>query len=314
MVKKLLIIMGPTATGKSSLALKLAKKCQAPIINFDSLLFYRELNIGSAKPTKDELSLAKHFFVDIASIKNPLNAADFSEQARYKIEELFQTTSSIIAVGGSGFYLQALLYGMFESLTVSEDVKEKIRHMKSLAGPEGLREYLKNNDPESFQRYHQNDQYRIERAVEHHLMTGTKMSDVRDKLDQIKSKTPLYKNLGWDILPLYLDIDKQQHFEIIQKRTESMIELGLIDEVKDLLTRGFRGEEKPLQSIGYKETLAFLRGEYSREELSERISINTRKLAKAQRTWFSKVEKTSFNPLRDQAKIEKVVEKFFENK
>lgn len=298
------IISGPTASGKTSTSIQLAKKFGGEIVNFDSLLFYKEINIGTAKPTPKEQSGVTHHLIDCHSVAKPINAADFLKEALPIIEKIHSENKIVYLVGGSGFYLQALLYGMYDSVTTPKEVTAKSDSLYKAQGISPFREVLKNNDKLSFERYHLNDHYRIRRAVEHFWTTGEKFSESREKMEEKKKNSPLI-NLGWNIFHCYLDLDKPAHFEIIKNRTKKMLEDGLMQEVQNLIDSGFSGEEKPLKSIGYKEAFDYLNSKFdSIEAMEERINISTRQLAKSQRTWFNKVEKRSFNPLTDKTLIE----------
>ncbi|MBY0516851.1 MAG: tRNA (adenosine(37)-N6)-dimethylallyltransferase MiaA [Bacteriovoracaceae bacterium] len=290
-MKKVIILSGPTASGKTSGAITLAQKLQGEVVNFDSLLFYKELNIGTAKPTVEERKDIPHHLIDIKSISNPINAADFSALAKPVINEIHSRNKIPILTGGSGFYLQALVEGMWNSPTTPQEITERSDSLYSSEGIAPFIKVLSKEDRESFLRLHENDHYRIRRAVEHFWTHGTPFSIAKMAFTPIPPPE-------WALLHLYLDIPKEDHHKIIIQRTEEMIQRGLIDEVKHLLDLGFSGTEKPLQAIGYKETLDFIQGLYGDKinDYKERIIINTRQLAKAQRTWFKKKEKFQFDP------------------
>lgn len=313
MKNKLIIVSGPTATGKTRVSIDIAEKYpDAVIVNFDSLLFYKEISIGTAKPTAGERKGIPHYMIDVASISSPMNAADFIKMAQAQIEELFAQNKIVILVGGSAFYLRALLKGMYESATPSEEIKNQIEAMFKEGGIEAIIAYLQKNDPESVKNYHINDHYRLMRAAIHFASTGTKISGQKQTLDE-KDPYDLSSVIHpWSILHLYLDVPKDKHFEIIQARTAKMFKDGLMDEIETLVKQGFTLEEKPLASIGYKEAIEYRRGLFaSAEECMERISISTRQLAKSQRTFFNKIHpKISFNPLLDHDKIVLNVEQF----
>ncbi len=303
MKKIICVISGPTASGKTSTSIKLAKKFGGVIVNFDSLVFYKELTIGTAKPTKEEQEGIPHYFVGTQSIKDPMNAADYASAAIELINELHQKEKIVFLVGGSGFYLQAVLKGMYDSKTTPQNILDRSNLVYEQEGISPFIKELKKNDQESLNQYHENDHYRIRRAVEHLWANGTKFSTEREKMKLKAPDSPVQK-FNWNVFHAHLDLDKEQHFEIIQERTKQMISSGLIKEVKDLLNLGYSGEEKPLKSIGYKETMAFINGEFeSQDALEQRISISTRQLAKSQRTWFKKVEKSTYNPLLDTTKL-----------
>jgi tRNA dimethylallyltransferase len=303
MKNKILIFSGPTAVGKTSISIEVAKVLGAEIVNFDSLLFYKELNIGTAKPNQKEMRDIPHHLVGSHSIYEPINAAGFFKEAIPIINKIHEKEKPVVLVGGSGFYLQTILNGMYESTTTSQEVLNRSDSLYKSESITPFREILKNHDIESFQLYHENDHYRIRRAVEHYWMTANKFSSSRSEMALSKTKSPAAK-YSWNIEHNYLDIPKEQHFEIIQARTDKMIEDGLIEETQKLLTQGATGQEKPMQSIGYKETISYIKGEFSDlDSYKERLSINTRRLAKSQRTWFKKLEKVCYNSLKDKDEI-----------
>lgn len=302
---KLIVLSGPTATGKTDISLELAGKFGGDIVNFDSLLLYKEINIGTAKPTAEEQAQIPHHMIGVRSISEPMNAADYARDALPVINQLLKQKKKVYLVGGSGFYLQALLKGMYDSPTTPKEVQE---HSERIYKDEGIAPFLsllKEKDPESFARYHANDHYRIRRAVEHWWTKGTKLSDERTKKDSVNEELSSTSIHGWDILHLHLDLPKEEHLKIIQARTQRMLDQGLYEEVKDLLQKGFTGLEKPLQSIGYKEILDYHFGVFKDlNECRERIVISTRQLAKSQRTWFKRDDKkVSFHPLKERDQI-----------
>lgn len=313
MSSKICIISGPTASGKTGLSIELAKLYSGEVINFDSLLLYKEINIGTAKPTPLEIGNIKHHMIDIASISSPINASDYMKMTLPIIEELLSKDKMIFLSGGSGFYLQAVLYGMFDSKTTPKDILEKSEALFQAEGIKPFVDILKIHDPVSFERYHKNDHYRIRRAVEHFWHNNSPFSTAREDMMENRDENSNIKKFGWDIHHIYLDLPKDEHFEIIQKRTTQMLEDGLIEEVKNLLRQGFKGDEKPLQSIGYKETIEYLNNHLTIDEMQKRINISTRQLAKAQRTWFKKVDKIEYHPLEERDKIKSDFEQFLKN-
>lgn len=317
-MNKLIIVSGPTASGKTKTSIAIAQKIQndlgqkAAVVNFDSLLFYKEISIGTAKPTKNEQAGIEHHMIDIESIKSPMNAAQFIKIGEKLILDLMKENKVIILVGGSAFYLRALLKGMYESPTPSQEIKDKLDRWYKAEGIAPFIEYLKIHDPQSLVNLHSNDHYRLMRAVEHFEVTGNKISDQKKELDEQNPYDFSQIAHPWDILHIYLDLPKDEHFQVITKRTEEMFAQGLMEEIEGLARAGFSLEEKPLASIGYKEAIELRRGLFATEkECIERISISTRQLAKSQRTFFNKITpKESFNPLHDQGKIMDRVETF----
>lgn len=292
-MNKVILLTGPTASGKTLHSIQIAKVIGGEIVNFDSLLLYKELNIGSAKPTLNEQQGIPHHMIDVRSIIDPMNASAYALEATPKINKILARGKPVILVGGSGFYARALLRGMYNSPTTPKEINLKSDELYEAKGIAPFREILRQYDPDNFNRLHENDHYRIRRAVAHWWTNGTPFSVERDAFNPHIPQ--------WDILPLHLDIPKVDHLPFIEKRTRTMIELGLIQEVEALLATGFSGDEKPLQSIGYKETLEWLSGEFGTDikAYEERININTRQLAKTQRTWFKKETKQVFDPRTD---------------
>lgn len=318
MKHKLIVVSGPTASGKTKTSIEIAKHIQntlhmkAAVVNFDSLLFYKEISIGTAKPTLEERDGIEHHMIDIESINSPMNASGFIKKGEEVVHELFRQNKVVILVGGSAFYLRALLKGMYESPTAPKELKEGITLQYKNEGISPFIEFLKINDPQSLINLHENDHYRLMRAVEYFQLTGTKISDKKKEHDQLNPYDFSTISHPWDVLHFYLDLPKDEHFEIIKKRTQEMFDQGLMDEVKHLEQTGFFMTEKPLASIGYKEALELKNGLFTNiDECIERIAISTRQLAKAQRTFFNKITpKESFNPIHDQGKIKERVTSF----
>jgi tRNA dimethylallyltransferase len=312
---KVVVISGPTASGKTQMSIDLAQKFGGEVVNFDSLLLYQEITIGTAKPTPQEMKSIPHHMINVRSILNPMNAASYSEVARPIVERLLSQGKTVYLVGGSGFYLQALLKGMYDSPTTPLEITQRSDTLYQQEGISPFRIILKEHDPKSFKRYHENDHYRIRRAVEHWWTHHSPLSAKREKKEAENASLDKPTIYDWPVLHIFLDLPKEQHHQIIKARTKSMIKAGLVEEVQALLEAGFTGQEKPLQAIGYKETLDFIRGEIKTEaELIERITISTRQLAKAQRTWFKREkEKMEFHPLEQRPRVFVQVEDFLKN-
>lgn len=309
---KVVIISGPTATGKTNTAIDLATHFGGEVVNFDSLLLYKEITIGTAKPTTEERKQILHHMIDVTSIAQPMNASDYMKAAYPIVEKLLKDKKTVYLTGGSGFYLQALLKGMYDSPTTPTDVMKRSELMYSNEGITPFLDVLRQHDPGSFERYHENDHYRIRRAVEHWWTNGTPLAEQRMKKNEDNKTLPGSTIHGWDVFHAYLDLPKEEHLKIIESRTDRMLESGLIEEVQSLLNQGFTGLEKPLQSIGYKEALNFIFGVYkTKAECRERIVISTRQLAKSQRTWFNRdPSKKLFHPLKDNENLREEIRKF----
>ena len=296
---KVVIVSGPTASGKTDISIELARNFGGEIVNFDSLLLYKEITIGTAKPTPIEQGEIPHHMIDVASISHPMNAAAYAKMALPIINQLHADHKLVYLVGGSGFYLQALLHGMYDSPTTPQEILERSERLYQEEGIKPFLEILRKKDLATLNRYHENDHYRVRRAVEHFWNTGIPLSLERQRKDNENELIQQSNFHGWKTHHIHLDIPKEEHIGIIKKRTEKMMTLGLIQEVQDLLKQGFTGVEKPLQSIGYKEVFELQRGLIKNEnECIEKIIISTRQLAKSQRTWFNRITgKQTFHPL-----------------
>lgn len=309
--KKTIIISGPTGCGKTSTSITLGKALaekgiKSVIVNFDSLCFYKELNIGTAKPTKKERNQHPHSLIDLVSISEDFNSSHFIKSAEEEISKLHQQGIIPLLVGGSAFYLRALIKGMYESESTPENIRREIEELQESEGVLGIINKLNELDPEATQTLHPNDEYRLTRALEHCLTTGDKWSDQKKKKDEI-DPYDLANNIDkdWDIFHIYLNIQKEEHYPLIERRAREMVDNGLIEEVQALLEAGFKGTEKAMGSIGYKEVVSWINeSKDDREALIEEIFIHTRQLAKSQRTFFNKIHpKIEYHPLQDQKKI-----------
>ncbi len=271
--KQIIFVQGPTASGKSNWAMTEAKKTQSIIINCDSIQFYRGMDIGSAKPSFKEQNEIPHFLIDVANPDQPVNAAHFRNLALEVIDQWY-TKAQIFVVGGSGFYFQALEYGVFDSPPTDSDLLGQLKKSKS-----DLYQELLRVDPEAAKTISSADHYRIERALTVFLQTGQTLSSLKNKF--LKNKTPFpypIKKIG---------LQPQNLLEHIRLRTDRMLKDGLIDEVTLLRQKGF-GKSRALQSVGYKECQMYLDEQITKQELLELIVLHTRQLAKKQMTWFKR--------------------------
>ena len=241
-MNKILFLSGPTATGKTGLAIDLAcemikkKNITCEIVNFDSMLFYKELSIGTARPSIHEQKGIPHHLVGIVSIRHSFNAFEFSRLAKEVIEKIFTEGKTPLLVGGSGFYLRALVKGMITSSPIPVTIKQSIYDQYVSQGIETFCEYLEKHDPESLKELHTNDHYRIIRAVEYHRTTGKKISQEKMMIDKENPYDfSINQHPDWVPLHLHIDIPKDKHLEIISQRVEQMLEAGMIEEVEQLL-------------------------------------------------------------------------------
>ena len=293
--KPVLILSGPTSAGKTSLSIRLGQELLLQnifleVVNFDSLLFYRELSIGTARPGKNQMAGIPHHLVGEVSIAEEFNAANFVLRAKQTIAQIHARGNLPALVGGSGFYLRALVKGMWEMKKTNTDVRQWIRQQYRQKGIDPLLDILKKGDPASLQAIHPNDHYRLGRACEYFLETGDAISTKRNTPKEDTYDLSRHPHHDILFLHLHLEIDKEIHLQRIRQRAQHMLDSGLLEEIRQLLKSGFTGRERPLQSIGYKEGLEYLQGNIKdRDELLEKIVISTRQLAKAQRTFFKKI-------------------------
>ena len=294
--KRVLIVSGATATGKTSLAIDLACNLKetlgitVEIVNFDSLSFYRELLIGTARPDKEEQRGIPHHLMGIVSIAQSFNAADFVKLGRMVVNKIHSRGAWPLLVGGSGFYLRALIKGMWKSAPVSEEVRQQVQELYQKEGIAGVITVLRERDEDYLTTVHINDHYRLLRAVEHLFATGQTVSQARKGGPENPYDFAHSEVQDWKVTHIHLTVDRAKHENIIRQRVEKMLQKGLVEEVEMLLGAGFNGMEKALGSVGYKEVVEYL--QKKREEkkvLAEKIVISTRQLAKAQKTFFKKI-------------------------
>ena len=278
----LVFIVGPTAVGKSELALKAAQKFSGAIVNFDSLQFFSDLNIGTAKPTVEERSALPHFLFDICSVGENYTAGDFRKAALKVIEDQ-EYNFPLFFVGGSGFYLQALEKGMFEVSDISPEIIEETKNEQNQKGLSYLYEMLIKQDPDYAKKIEAQDSYRIFRAITLMRQLNKSMTQINKEF-QLQQQT---KKLNKVIFKVGLKMDRQRLRNRVQIRTDKMLELGLIEEVEDLLKIA-PVNWSPLSSVGYKEVISYLKGEYNRTQMREWIITHTMQLAKRQMTWFQR--------------------------
>ncbi|WP_107038906.1 tRNA (adenosine(37)-N6)-dimethylallyltransferase MiaA [Brumimicrobium mesophilum] len=276
-MKEIIVIAGPTASGKTSLAVALAKRLKCSVISADSRQFYKELAIGTAKPTPEEMEDVPHYFIDSHSIEHPLSAGQFEKQALEKVEELFKTEDYIIVVGGSGMFINALIYGT-DQLPHDPKVRDFWNQELENKGIEFLQEKLKAIDLPYYNEADIKNPVRLIRALEIQQITGEPFS----KLRQQDIKKPRYSTHYFVI-----NHPREKLYDRINKRVEIMIENGLVQEVK--LNQKYSNLQ-PLNTVGYKEVFEYLNGEISMERAIELIQQNTRRYAKRQLTWFRKID------------------------
>ena len=277
--EKIVAIVGPTGVGKSELGIFLGERLDGEIINFDSIQFYKELNIGTAKPDKEERKKVPHHLYDLLELDEEFNAAKFVEIADSLIKEIWKRGKLPILIGGTGLYLRALEYGLFP-IEIPQEIRKNIRNLaeKNLFS---LYEELKRLDPEYAKKISPKDKVRITRALEVIHTSGKPFSEFH-------KENPFFGKKRYNIIKIGLTLPRKELYKKINLRVIKMIEKGWIKEVETLLEKGYSPDLKPFKAIGYKYIIKYLQGKLSWEKAIELIQRDTRRYAKRQLTWFKK--------------------------
>ena len=279
MKKPLIILTGPTAVGKTKLSIALAKAVNGEIISADSMQVYKQMDIGTAKIMPEEMDGVPHHLVDVLSPKEDFNIVLFQQMAKKAMEEIYAKNKIPILVGGTGFYIQAVLYDI--DFTESEEdspYREELWAYAKEHGEEALHNLLKECDPKAAEEIHQNNVKRVIRALEFYKSTGKRISE--HNMEQREKESP------YEFLYLVLHQDRAVLYDRIEKRIDLMVEQGLIEEVKVLKDQGCHRDMVSMKGLGYKEILAYLEGEMTLDEAIEILKRDTRRFAKRQLTWF----------------------------
>lgn len=275
---KLLIVCGPTASGKSDLALQLAHQLDAEIVNADSMQIYRRMDIGTAKPSLEQQAEIRHHVINIAEPDQQFSAADFAAAADAAIRDIASRGKRVIVAGGTGLYIRALIKGLVDSPGGDGTIRAALQEEADKIGSEAMLDELRLVDPVLAAGLHPNNLVRIIRALEVYHLTGIPLSR--------HQKEHAFSTRRYETLQIGISGDRDVLYRRINERTERMLGAGLFEEVNSLLAAGFGQELKSMRSIGYKETAACLRGELSAMEAATLIKRNTRHYAKRQLTWF----------------------------
>ena len=282
---KVVVIVGPTASGKTALSIELAKKINGEIISCDSMQIYKDMDIGSAKPTKEEMQGIKHYMIDFVSPEKRYSVAEYKAEAENAIEEVIKKGKVPIIVGGTGLYANSLIYGIdYNEMKFDLEYRAKLEEEASTEeGLNYLYEKAKEIDEEAIKKISRNDKKRIIRILEIYNSTG-------------KNKTQLEKEsrkngVKYDYRVYGIDMNREILYDRINKRVDIMIENGLIDEVKELIEK-YKEFSTAMQAIGYKEVVEYLNGDLTKDEMIDKIKKETRHYAKRQLTWFRKNKET----------------------
>jgi len=278
MSKTLIIIAGPTAAGKTALAIQIAKHFKTEIISADSRQFYREMNIGTAKPSKEELEAIPHHLIDSHSIIDSFSVGDFEKEVINLLEKLFKIHDQVVLVGGSGLFINAICNGFDELPVATEETRAGLNKLLAEKSIGHLQEKLKKVDPQYYAEVDINNPQRLIRALEVFESTGNPFSSYRTKTS---------KKRNFDIIKLGISPTREKLYEQINLRVDQMVENGLFEEIEGL--KEYRNLNA-LNTVGYSEIFDYLDGKHTKQEAIDKIKQNTRRFAKRQLTWFKKSE------------------------
>lgn len=281
---KVIVICGPTASGKTALSIELAKKINGEIVSADSMQIYKDMDIGTAKPTKQEMGEIKHYLLDFVSPEDRYSVAQYKQDAKKAIKEIINKGKTPIIVGGTGLYVDSLIYEIeYNDIKLDEEYRKKLEKIAEEQGLEELYKKAVEIDPEAMKKISQNDKKRIMRVLEIYHSTG------KTKTEQEKEsrKNPV----EYDYRVFAINWNREILYQRINKRVDIMVEQGLIEEVKEILNK-YDKFPTAMQGLGYKEVVDYLNGIYTKEEMIEKIKLETRRYAKRQLTWFRKNKQT----------------------
>ncbi len=299
-MEPVIVIVGPTASGKTRLSIELARRINGEIISADSMQIYKYMDIGTAKPDLEEMAGIKHYLIDEISPDEEFSVAKYRELALKYIDRILKEGKHPIVAGGTGLYVNALVYNINFSETISDwELREKLKKESEEKGNRYLYEQLLEIDPEAAKKIHENDVKRIIRALEVFRHTNKPISQHQQ---DSRLEPPHY-----DFRIFGLRMERSRLYERIEKRVDSMFERGLVEEVRKLKEMGYERNITAMQGLGYKEIFAFFRGEATLEEAKYVIKRDTRHYAKRQLTWFKRLENIHWIDLDDNANIEEMV-------
>lgn len=301
MMKKILVIAGPTAVGKTKYAIALAKKFNGEIVSCDSMQLYRYMDIGSAKPTAEERKQVKHYLVDEIDPRSHFSVVQYQQKAKAAIADIHQKGKLPVISGGTGLYLNSLLYEMDFSTPPTEDksYRQELETFAKVHGKEQLHHRLKDKDPDAAERIHPNNIKKVIRAIEAIELGNTGIQPFSQAKIPVKEYTPVL---------IGLTRDRSQLYDRINSRVEILMEQGLVEEVKGLLDMGLTEDHISMKGIGYKEIIAFHNGEYNLQEVVLKIQQNTRNYAKRQLTWLKRYDKMKWFDISDYNSDERALE------
>ncbi len=283
---KVIVICGPTASGKTALSIELAKTINGEVISADAMQIYKDMDIGTAKPTKEEMQGIQHYLLDFISPDERYSVAQYKQDAKKAIKEILQKGKKPIIVGGTGLYVDSLIYEIeYNDIELDENYRKELEEIAEKQGLEILYKKALDIDPIAMEKISENDKKRIMRVLEIYKATGKTKTQ-----QEIESRQ---KPIEYDYKVFAINWDREKLYQRINKRVDIMIEQGLIEEVKNILEK-YNKFPTAMQGLGYKEVVDYLNGIYTKEEMIEKIKMETRRYAKRQLTWFRKNKQTTW--------------------
>ena len=306
MGNKIIVIVGPTAVGKTYVSVELAKKLSTEIISADSMQIYKQMDIGTAKVSKDEMHGISHHMIDIVNPDESYSVSDFKEDSEKIIDNMILNNHIPIIVGGSGLYVNSLIYDLdFGKAKSDEKLRDYYTYYHREHGEDALYDKLQKIDPESALKIHKNNVKRVIRALEVYDITGSKFSELNTDIRKQRNK--------YECIFVGLSMDRKTLYERINQRVDKMISDGLIEEVKKLLDKGYHKDLVSMQGIGYKEIIDYLEGSLSFEEAINILKRNTRRFAKRQYTWFLRDENVKWFDIKGINEIDLTVDEIYKH-
>ena len=284
MKPKVIVICGPTASGKTALSIELAKQINGEIVSADSMQIYKDMDIGSAKPTKEEMQGIKHYLLDFVSPRDRYSVADYKKEATSAMEEIIKKGKTPIIVGGTGLYIDSLIYNIdYPEIEFDEEYRKHLEKRVEQEGLQALYEEAMKIDEEAMKRISPKDQKRILRVLEVYHQTGKTKTE-----QEIESRK---KEVPYDYYVFALTMDRKILYDRINQRVDIMVQQGLIEEVQNIIKK-YKEYPTAMQALGYKEVKEYLEGKTAKEEAIEKVKQETRRYAKRQLTWFRKNKQT----------------------
>ncbi len=298
----IVVVCGPTGSGKTRSAILLAERHHGRIIGADSMQIYRQMDIGTAKPTREEQNRIQHYMIDIIEPDEDFNAGRYAEMATRIITRLDRQGIVPFVVGGTGLYIKSLVHGIFQAKSVDAAVRRRLKAAAAADGPGPLFERLKRCDPDAAERIHPNDTYRIIRALEVFEVSGKALS--------AHHRQHHFGDTRFRVLKIGLNVRRGRLYERINRRVDEMIHAGLLEEVKRLLQKGYDLRYKSMQALGYRHMLDFIENRVSWSDTVAAMKRDTRRYAKRQMTWFGRDETVQWLPADHLAEMQKLIDRF----